>query len=77
MVSDMSSSSMPSRAKVSLRQMKKASFIANLDVHKVSVDPKDPRLACRSATSQAVKRLMGPEMQRRRMTGLVGSLKAH
>mmetsp|Transcript_34438 Transcript_34438/g.78515 ORF Transcript_34438/g.78515 Transcript_34438/m.78515 type:complete len:1805 (+) Transcript_34438:111-5525(+) len=56
-------------SKVSLRQMKKASFIANLDVHKVSVDPKDPR----SATSQAVKRLMGPEMQRRRMTGLVGA----
>jgi len=56
-------------SKVSVRQMKKASFIANLDVHRVSADPKDPR----SATSQAVKKLMGPESQRRRMTGLVGA----
>jgi len=51
-------------SKVSLRQMRKASFIERLDVNKVSYDPKNSS----SATAQAVKKVLHPEGPRRMTT---------
>lgn len=55
-------------SRISLKQMRKPSFIAQLDVKNVSYDPSNPA----SATAQAVRKIGNPEVPRR-MTALAGA----
>merc|ERR1712048_824787 len=55
-----------SNSKATRRMMRKSSFVAGLDVGRVSFDPHDPS----TATAQAVKNILGKEPKQKRSSQL-------